>query len=300
MRHHQDICSASLASAAGTIVSMLLAKAQSCFSDNLPIKGHLLAMNNCMNLHFKQKTASLSWPGLHEADSSDEEDNAPDDRSSLVVVHKAAGCCSNTGSNAGSPVHGAGSCGGTPARLSGLANQGLAAEPTAAASGAEELSKQLKSALQKDMSKKRAANGVVELVVRGRSHVNGPSAAGNSVLGDAINEGSMTGPCRSNSSSLSGMKRAVLNLKSVKAMPLSAAAKATIISTIADNALAAFVVIQVAISVSRLLKKYSSRADLNARMPDFRVQMGFGLHVGWAIEGAIGRCRQSPSAERLM
>jgi hypothetical protein len=47
--------------------------------------------------------------------------------------------------------------------------------------------------------------------------------------------------------------------------------------------------LQVAICVSRVLKAYSNRADLTARMPGFRVQMGFGLHVGWAIEGAIGK-----------
>jgi len=23
-------------------------------------------------------------------------------------------------------------------------------------------------------------------------------------------------------------------------------------------------------------------------MPNFKIKMGFGLHVGWAIEGAIG------------
>jgi hypothetical protein len=43
----------------------------------------------------------------------------------------------------------------------------------------------------------------------------------------------------------SGLRRAVLSLKSVKAVPLSAAAKASVINTIADNALAAFVVVQV-------------------------------------------------------
>ncbi|KAF6253793.1 nucleotide cyclase [Scenedesmus sp. NREL 46B-D3] len=75
----------------------------------------------------------------------------------------------------------------------------------------------------------------------------------------------------------------------VKTLPaLSTAAKTTIINTITDNALASFVVIQVAVSVSRLLGRYARRPDLNARMPGFRVQMGFGLHVGWAIEGAIG------------
>lgn len=30
------------------------------------------------------------------------------------------------------------------------------------------------------------------------------------------------------------------------------------------------------------------RDDLNMRIPDFTVRMGFGLHIGWAIEGAIG------------
>lgn len=40
--------------------------------------------------------------------------------------------------------------------------------------------------------------------------------------------------------------------------------------------------------MSRLLARYAARPDLNARMPGFAVQMGFGLHVGWAIEGAIG------------
>ena len=45
--------------------------------------------------------------------------------------------------------------------------------------------------------------------------------------------------------SSSGLKRAMLSIKSVTATPLSAAAKASIINTIADSALASFVVIQV-------------------------------------------------------
>lgn len=28
--------------------------------------------------------------------------------------------------------------------------------------------------------------------------------------------------------------------------------------------------------------------SLLEKIPDFRVRMGFGLHYGWAIEGAIG------------
>lgn len=34
--------------------------------------------------------------------------------------------------------------------------------------------------------------------------------------------------------------------------------------------------------------KYKEHAKLNERMPNYSVKMGFGLHVGWAIEGAIG------------
>jgi class 3 adenylate cyclase len=39
---------------------------------------------------------------------------------------------------------------------------------------------------------------------------------------------------------------------------------------------------------SRKLLRYKDDPGLNARMPGYEVRMGFGLHVGWAIEGAIG------------
>lgn len=39
---------------------------------------------------------------------------------------------------------------------------------------------------------------------------------------------------------------------------------------------------------SRKLFKYRSNPGLNKRMPNYSVKMGFGLHQGWAIEGAIG------------
>ncbi len=60
------------------------------------------------------------------------------------------------------------------------------------------------------------------------------------------------------------------------------------VTHLADAALASFVVIQAALKRSRKLQGYSARDDMNARMPGFCVRMGFGLHVGWAIEGAIG------------
>eukprot|EP00829_Urostomides_striatus_P014450 TRINITY_DN4284_c0_g1_i2.p3 TRINITY_DN4284_c0_g1~~TRINITY_DN4284_c0_g1_i2.p3 ORF type:complete len:129 (-),score=32.29 TRINITY_DN4284_c0_g1_i2:10-396(-) len=36
------------------------------------------------------------------------------------------------------------------------------------------------------------------------------------------------------------------------------------------------------------LKKYETNSKLINRIPNFAVRMGFGLHVGWGIEGAIG------------
>ncbi len=34
--------------------------------------------------------------------------------------------------------------------------------------------------------------------------------------------------------------------------------------------------------------KYRDNKLLNERMPNYSVKMGFGLHYGYAIEGAIG------------
>lgn len=247
---------------------------------------------------------------------------------------------------------------------------------------------------------KRAASGVMEGVLlpitnsssSNKRHSGGPAAisllSGSGLgLGAAAASAAVDSNQQPEASGLSssGLRRAMLSIKSVTATPLSTAAKTSIINTIADNALASFVVIQVcaflcgeggvqlvngigaatvlfghgglccvegrlfcalletgacypmmhaalhesvfpagahklvcccvrvlphlvtlwllllllptinhasinqvAITVSRVLKGYSKRADLNARMPGFRVNMGFGLHVGWAIEGAIG------------
>eukprot|EP00241_Pyramimonas_parkeae_P004274 CAMPEP_0114238114 /NCGR_PEP_ID=MMETSP0058-20121206/7752_1 /TAXON_ID=36894 /ORGANISM="Pyramimonas parkeae, CCMP726" /LENGTH=849 /DNA_ID=CAMNT_0001350203 /DNA_START=611 /DNA_END=3157 /DNA_ORIENTATION=- len=60
------------------------------------------------------------------------------------------------------------------------------------------------------------------------------------------------------------------------------------IQKIGDSALASFVVIMAMLRKSARLRAYSDNKDLCARMPNYSVKMGFGLHVGWAIEGAIG------------
>merc|ERR1712224_971438 len=59
---------------------------------------------------------------------------------------------------------------------------------------------------------------------------------------------------------------------------------------------------------SELLALLKGNQTLQARLPGFRVKIGFGLHAGWAIEGAIGSARkvdcsylgpQQDMAERL-
>jgi len=50
----------------------------------------------------------------------------------------------------------------------------------------------------------------------------------------------------------------------------------------------AFIRVIVGTNMSVKLDEYKNNRDLNARIPNYNVSMGFGLHVGWAIEGAIG------------
>ena len=66
------------------------------------------------------------------------------------------------------------------------------------------------------------------------------------------------------------------------------AAKSDRVSQIADMSVISFLKILASIQRSRKLDKYKKRRDLNQRMKNYSVKMGFGLHVGWAIEGAIG------------
>lgn len=54
--------------------------------------------------------------------------------------------------------------------------------------------------------------------------------------------------------------------------------------------MALFSFIKIIAKINKLthILDYRHDPDLNARMPDYEVTMGFGLHQGWAIEGAIG------------
>jgi len=57
---------------------------------------------------------------------------------------------------------------------------------------------------------------------------------------------------------------------------------------VGDMSVISFVQVVAAINKSAVLKDYREHPALLARLPNYRVRMGFGLHYGWAIEGAIG------------
>ncbi len=60
------------------------------------------------------------------------------------------------------------------------------------------------------------------------------------------------------------------------------------VNQVADMSAVSFLKIIAALRRSRKLVKYKENKLLNDRMPNYSVKMGLGLHVGWAIEGAIG------------
>lgn len=49
-----------------------------------------------------------------------------------------------------------------------------------------------------------------------------------------------------------------------------------------------FVQVVAELNRNRQLAEYREHPALLARLPGFRVSLGFGLHMGWSIEGAIG------------
>jgi hypothetical protein len=59
-------------------------------------------------------------------------------------------------------------------------------------------------------------------------------------------------------------------------------------SKYADLALFSFLKISIKLNKDPAILKYRQHPKLNERLPNYSVKMGFGLHVGWAIEGAIG------------
>ena len=60
------------------------------------------------------------------------------------------------------------------------------------------------------------------------------------------------------------------------------------LTQLADMSLIAFLKILAMINSEESIMKYRLHKELREHIPNFVVKMGFGLHVGWAIEGAIG------------
>lgn len=58
--------------------------------------------------------------------------------------------------------------------------------------------------------------------------------------------------------------------------------------TVADHALRGFVRVCCETNACPVLARFTQHPMLQERMPGFKMNMGFGLHTGWAIEGAIG------------
>jgi class 3 adenylate cyclase len=56
----------------------------------------------------------------------------------------------------------------------------------------------------------------------------------------------------------------------------------------ADMSVLSFLKIIAEIRKSHKLDRYSHNKQILEKLPNFQVKLGFGLHVGWAIEGAIG------------
>lgn len=85
-----------------------------------------------------------------------------------------------------------------------------------------------------------------------------------------------------------GERGAFCRTRSLKRHPQKTPLKKNQARRLADQALASFLTIQAALRRSSRLRELTARSDVQERLPGFGVRMGFGLHVGWAIEGAIG------------
>jgi class 3 adenylate cyclase len=59
-------------------------------------------------------------------------------------------------------------------------------------------------------------------------------------------------------------------------------------SQMADFSVISFLKVIIKINKDRRILAYRNHPGIMSNMPNYKVNMGFGLHLGWAIEGAIG------------
>lgn len=70
---------------------------------------------------------------------------------------------------------------------------------------------------------------------------------------------------------------------------LEADLKSPTVKALADLSVLAFVKIQAALRRSQKLEKYQQNKELKSHFHgEYKPDMGFGLHIGWGVEGAIG------------
>jgi len=60
------------------------------------------------------------------------------------------------------------------------------------------------------------------------------------------------------------------------------------LETQCDYAVISFMKIHAKINREPKILEYRNEKRLNDRMKNYKVKIGFGLHIGWGIEGAIG------------
>mmetsp|Transcript_39193 Transcript_39193/g.78489 ORF Transcript_39193/g.78489 Transcript_39193/m.78489 type:complete len:354 (-) Transcript_39193:165-1226(-) len=70
--------------------------------------------------------------------------------------------------------------------------------------------------------------------------------------------------------------------------PSGALANGNGVQETADDALRSYIRMILEVARSTRLKKCAKTKAIQERLPGYRVKMGFGLHFGWAVEGAIG------------
>ena len=56
----------------------------------------------------------------------------------------------------------------------------------------------------------------------------------------------------------------------------------------ADLAVLGFLKVNSGVNKFKHLLEYNKNEKMLERIPNYKINMGFGLHVGWGIEGAIG------------
>lgn len=66
------------------------------------------------------------------------------------------------------------------------------------------------------------------------------------------------------------------------------AIKGNRVSQLADMSVISFLLLISGLRRNRKMLKYKKHKGLNERMPGYEVKLGLGLHLGYAIEGAIG------------